>query len=214
MRERIARDELAERARHRRTDPIGLEHDELERAEELGEAAGERAREALAVAREQDVERSLSMRRVAHEVREQRADRAETLALFVEHDPRHHLPTRRHAREPDLLQVEVLVQHVQVVHLRDVVVVRVVPEERHDRALPRFGETARESDRVQRLVEGIERRPAESRLLAGDDGARARLPQRAERIEHRDVRGERRETGLERTHELAARVGFEARVRR
>jgi len=56
-----------------------------------------------------------------------------------------------------------------VVDFGEVVVVRVVPEERHHGSFEPLGERSGEAHRVQALPEVVERRRAQTWLLARDD---------------------------------------------
>jgi hypothetical protein len=108
------------------------------------------------------------------------------MAIFLEEDLREGLAAAREARESSLLQIYVSIQEPGVVHLRDVMVIGVVPKHRDDRHTPLFGELLRESDRLKTFPNRIERSTSEARLLASDDGASSRLRERTERVKDSD----------------------------
>jgi hypothetical protein len=209
----VARHEAREHARERGADPLRLEHHEPQVPEQAEQRAREGAREALARARQEQLER-LGLRRTFPQVlAQQLGQRAEPVALLVEHDAREQRAARGHPRQRDLAQIEVRVLDPEVVHLGHVVVVGVVPEERHDRRFPALREGAREDHDVQRLVEVVQRAAQQRRLLPGDDHEHAGRAQRAHRLEHGHVRLEARQLLLERRGQLLARLGVVALAR-
>ena len=68
-----------------------------------------------------------------HELLDGSTHGAKSMLGFLKDDARQRHSSRGHAGESDLLNVEVDVQQVCVVHLRHIVVIGVVPEDGHHR---------------------------------------------------------------------------------
>ena len=68
-----------------------------------------------------------------HELLDGGTHGAKPMLVFLEDDARQRQSPRGHAGETDLLNVEVDVQQVRVVHLCHIVVIGVVPEDGHHR---------------------------------------------------------------------------------
>jgi hypothetical protein len=137
-------------------------------------------------------------------LRERAAQGAEAMALLVEHDARDRNAPRREGSERDLLQIEVAIDEVRVMDLADVVVVPVIPEHRYDRPRPLESELVRESARLHRFVERVQRAREETRLLARHDREHPFVLERLQRRHHARIRLERCETHAQGARELGA----------
>ena len=146
-------------------DPTRLDDQQAERSKQIDQRAREGARQRLARAREERIHGAREVRLAAQLLLEERAQRRQARALVLEHDLGERHAPRGEPGQRDLLQVEVAIDEVRVVHLGHVVVVGVVPEERHDGGLPGLRERTRQAHGAER-GKRVERAGAETRLLA------------------------------------------------
>ena len=99
-------------------------------------SAEKRARERLAVAGHEELQRGVGAPVLLDDATELGAHGVESLGSGTDREVSHGRSTGGETREPHLLQVEVAVELPRVVDLGDVVVVRVVPEHRGHRRTP------------------------------------------------------------------------------